>query len=330
MSNALRAQPIRHLRAEVRPPYSVQFELTFKCNLHCTMCYNGSGPARPAELSDEEWLDVVRQGIDLGILEAIVSGGEPLLRGRDFVLRILGMLTEAGVSIHLITNGTYVTPEFVRSMRGMNMRICQTSIDGPTAEIHDAIRGKNFDAVTRATHLFASHGFFSRVGTTIQRLNQDRIQELIELAVLLGAAEIVVDEFLPIGRSISNYNRICCTKTHDEIREEVRYCRKCYQNVILVREGMVCEDQLRQQAAPEVNDSIIIRPDGEMRLGCMAPFSVGNARSQGLAAAWCDGGEHAWKSPKVQDYVHNVKDNPTLMAEHVRIGALNGYENASI
>lgn len=322
---------IRRIDEGIRPPYSVQFELTFRCNLVCNMCYNGSGPARPGELSDDEWIDVVRDAIDLGVLEAIVSGGEALLRGRAFVRRILGMLSDAGVSIHFITNGTYITPEFVRSLRGCNMRICQTSIDGPTAEIHNAIRGRqNFEQVTRATHLFAAHGFNTRVGCTIQRLSEDCIQEMVELAVLLGAYEIVIDEFLPIGRSIANYESIRLRKSHEQIREEVRHYREAYKSVILVREGMACEDQLRQQAAPEVNDSVIIRPDGELRLGCMAPFSAGNARNHGLANAWRDAGAGAWKSPKVLQYVENVLDNPSLMAEHQRLGALNGYENASL
>jgi MoaA/NifB/PqqE/SkfB family radical SAM enzyme len=331
MGNSFKARPIRHVENDIRPPYSIQFELTFKCNLSCNMCYNGSGQARPGELSDREWIEIVQQAIDLGILEAIISGGEPLLRGRDFVLRILRMLTDAGVATHFITNGTFVTPDFVRSLRGINMRLCQTSIDGPSREVHDAIRGKkNYDLVTRATHLLASHGFNTRIGCTIQRKNQDYIQEMIEQAVMLGANEIVIDEFLPIGRSIGNYDDILVTKSRDEIREEVRHLREVYQSTILVREGMACHDQLNQQAAMEVNDSIIIRPDGELRLGCMAPFSAGNAKKQGLAKAWSDAGAFAWKSHKVQEYICSVKDNRTLMEQQQQLGIFNGYENVQL
>jgi hypothetical protein len=100
--------------------------------------------------------------------------------------------------------------------------------------------------------------------------------------------------------------------------------------MVLVREGMSCEDQLRQQAAPDVNDSIIIRPDGEMRLGCMAPFTVGNVRNGGLAKVWRESGSSAWKSDKVQSYVENVTDNAALLAQHRSLGALNGYENATL
>lgn len=292
--------PIRILNETARPPYSIQFEITFRCNLRCNMCYNGSGPARPGELSNNDWLEIARQAIDLGMMEAIVSGGEPLLKGSKLVHKMLGMFTDAGVSIHLITNGTYVTEEFVRSLKSMNMRICQTSIDGPNAEIHNVIRGQdNFDDVTNATNLFSSYGFNSRVGTTIQRMNENCIQEMIELAVILGAHEIVVDEFLPIGRSISNYEMIKPTRARDLIREEIRYYRDAYQTMVLVREGMSCNEQLRQQAAPEINDSIIVRPDGELRLGCMAPFTVGNVRAGGLAKVWREAGARAWKSPKV-------------------------------
>jgi MoaA/NifB/PqqE/SkfB family radical SAM enzyme len=295
------------------------------------MCYNGSGTAQQGELEDREWFDIVQQAIDLGILEAIISGGEPLLRGRDFVLRILHMLTDAGVAIHLITNGSYVTPDFVRSLRGINLRICQTSIDGPNADIHDSIRGrKNYDLATRAAHLFASHGFNTRIGCTLQRRNQDYIHEMVDQAVMLGAHDIVIDEFLPIGRSMDIYPEIVCTKPHDKIREEVLRSQKIFHNMILVLEGMTCQDQLRQQAAMEVNDSIIIRPDGELRLGCMAPFSAGNVREQGLAKAWERLGAYAWKTDRVRQYVESVRDNPSLMAEQRRLGIRYGYENVNL
>ena len=322
--------PIRYVDNPVPPPYSVQFELSYKCNLRCTMCYNGSGPARPGELTDEEWFDIVQQTIDTGILEAIVSGGEPLIRGQAFVRRLLEMLSDAGISIHLITNGTYVDEDFVRSLRGLNMRIIQTSIDGHTPEIHDEIRGPNFRDVTAATALFAKYGFFCRVGTTIQRLNEHHLVDLVEMAVLMGAREVVVDQFLPIGRSVSTYDDISTTRSHDDIRDEVARLAQTYSHLITIRQGMRCNDQLKQQADQEVNDSVIIRPNGDIRLGCMAPFTCGNVRDLGFSNLWYSKGAQAWRSPKVAAYVEAAVDNPALLEQQKRLGILNGYENVPI
>lgn len=327
---ARRAAIMRSIETDVRPPYSVQFELSYRCNLRCNMCYNGSGPARPGELTDSEWLDIVQQTIDVGILEAIVSGGEPLVRGPEFVCRIVEMLSDAGISVHLITNGGYVDRDFVRSLSGLNIRIIQTSIDGHIPEIHDVIRGPNFNDVVTATTLFTTHGFFCRIGTTIQRLNEHHLEDLVNLAILLGAQEIVIDQFLPIGRSIGNYQEIATTRSHEDIRDEVQKLSETYSNLIVVRQGMFCRDQLHHQGEQEFSDSVIVRPNGDLRIGCMAPFSCGNVRDGGFAEVWQRQGALAWHSPKVRKYVESVTDNPSLMAAHKRLGANNGYENESL
>jgi MoaA/NifB/PqqE/SkfB family radical SAM enzyme len=295
------------------------------------MCYNGSGETIDRELTDDEWLDIVRQSIDLGIMEAIVSGGEPLMRSKTFVIRLLEMLSDSGISIHLITNGTFVDRDFVRSLRGFNLRIIQTSIDGHTPEIHNAIRqGRNFNNVVAATSLFASHGFYCRIGTTIVKMNEEHIEDILEFAVSLGSQEIVIDQFLPIGRSVLNYGKITTSRSHEDIRKEIERLGKAYADLITVRIGMLCQDQLQQCSDQEVNDSIIIRPNGDLRLGCMAPFTCGNVMDKGLRYVWETGGAYAWKSPKVTEYVNRVHDNASMMAEYKNLGVLHGYENEQI
>lgn len=323
------AAPIRRSDAEVPPPFAVQFELTYRCNLRCNMCYNGSGEQRAGELSDQEWIDVVADAIECGILEAIISGGEPLLRGPGFVRRLIEMLTEAGVAVHLITNGSRVDRQFVRSLRGLNIQIVQTSIDGPRAAVHDAIRGSNFNDVAAATYLFAQHGFYCRIGTTIQRVNEDCLADMVELAVQLGASEILIDQFLPIGRSIDHYADIATRRTHDDIRGEVAELAERYAHLIAVRQAFTCGDQLRQQAERAVSDSVIVRPNGDLRLGCMAPFTCGSARD-GFAKVWAARGALAWADAEVRAFVDAVTDNPGLMAAHRRLGIARGHENVAI
>jgi MoaA/NifB/PqqE/SkfB family radical SAM enzyme len=294
------------------------------------MCYNGSGAYVAHELSDEQWLDVVQRTIDAGIMEAIVSGGEPLIRGRQFVVRLLELLSDSGVVIHIITNGTFVNRDFVRSLRGLNVRTIQTSIDGPTREIHDAIRGPNFENVITATNLCATHGFACRIGTTIQKLNENVIEDIVELAILLGAQEIVIDQFLPIGRAISNYASLTPTRSHEEIRRQIGELSTTYSQLISVRQGMLCQDQLRQQVGQDLSEAVIIRPNGDMRLGCMAPFTFGNVLEEDFTRLWQSRGARAWHSRKVKEFVASVRDNESLMQEYARLGVVNGFENVTI
>lgn len=64
-------------------PVGVKLELTYRCNLLCPFCYTDS-PRRTregaADLDDGTWRRVVEEALELGVIEAVVTGGEPLLR----------------------------------------------------------------------------------------------------------------------------------------------------------------------------------------------------------------------------------------------------------
>ena len=63
------------------PPLWLLAELTYRCPLHCVFCYNPVDFAQQQdELSTEDWLQVLRQGRELGAVQLGLSGGEPLVR----------------------------------------------------------------------------------------------------------------------------------------------------------------------------------------------------------------------------------------------------------
>jgi len=57
------------------------------------------------------------------------------------------------------------------------------------------------------------------------------------------------------------------------------------------------------------NSGGIIRPNGDFRLDCMAPFTIGNVLEQPLDYIWKEKGEHAWNNPKVMEYVKSIDVN---------------------
>ena len=57
----------------------------------------------------------MRQSLELGIVEAVVTGGEPFLR-RELTLEVIEDLAGAGVGVTLNTNGWFVDDEVARRL----------------------------------------------------------------------------------------------------------------------------------------------------------------------------------------------------------------------
>ena len=70
-----------------------KLELTHACNLRCGFCYTDSPRhtlLRTPDLPDEAWHRIAIEAADLGVIELVLTGGEPFLR-RDLVLEPAGV-----------------------------------------------------------------------------------------------------------------------------------------------------------------------------------------------------------------------------------------------
>ena len=96
-----------------RFPMSGTFELTARCNLRCGMCFIRVDEERirkmgKRELTAAEWIDLARQAADMGTVNLLLTGGEPMIRPDfpEIYEAIMGM----GFYLTLYTNGTTLTP----------------------------------------------------------------------------------------------------------------------------------------------------------------------------------------------------------------------------
>lgn len=53
----------------------------------------------------------------------------------------------------------------------------------------------------------------------------------------------------------------------------------------------------------------IIRPNGDFRLDCMAPFTIGNVLEKSVKEIWLEKGIDAWKSDAVKNYVAAIDED---------------------
>ena len=86
-------------------PISGCFELTPLCNLDCKMCYvHLTDPSVKARmLSGDEWIALMEQAIEHGMMNALLTGGECLTHP-DF-RKIYMYLIEQGIPVRIKTNG---------------------------------------------------------------------------------------------------------------------------------------------------------------------------------------------------------------------------------
>jgi radical SAM protein with 4Fe4S-binding SPASM domain len=104
------------------------------------------------------------------------------------------------LNVQLLTNGTLIDEEWAAYLSNFPLRI-QVSLDGPTREIHDAIRGRGtFDKTRRAINRLQEAGLKDRLilATTIVKANISHLDEMTTSARALGVPLI---RFLPLQRA---------------------------------------------------------------------------------------------------------------------------------
>jgi len=178
-------------RLHVRPLVAELF-LTDNCNLRCTSCGCWTSNTK-GELSTREWQEVLRQLVALRIHKVNFTGGEPLLR--PDAVGLMAYARSAGVRhLHLNSNGIRLTPDVLDEVITAGVRSFNVSVDGPTALVHDRIRGRPGAYATTTAHLRHliaqrdRHRLKVRMNFTVMRDNVDSLPAIAALAQELGVA----------------------------------------------------------------------------------------------------------------------------------------------
>jgi MoaA/NifB/PqqE/SkfB family radical SAM enzyme len=101
----------------------------------------------------------------------ILTGGEPLLREDIFDLAEAG--TQMGLRMVMATNGTLLTPDIIARMKASGIKRLSISIDGATAEQHDAFRKVPgaYERAMEGIRLLKQNDLEFQINTTVSRHN---------------------------------------------------------------------------------------------------------------------------------------------------------------
>ncbi|WP_049622798.1 pyrroloquinoline quinone biosynthesis protein PqqE [Frateuria defendens] len=213
------------------PPLAILLELTHRCPLACPYCSN---PLRLVgmrqELATEDWLRVLDQAAELGILQVHFSGGEPSLR-KDLP-QLIAHARERGLYSNLITSGVALDRARLAALVEAGLDHVQLSIQDSEAEGADRI------AHYRDSHRkkLAFAGWVSELGlpltlnAVVHRHNAGRVPAMIELALELGAGRLEVAHTQYYGWGLKNRAALMPTRAQldlataavQEARERLR------------------------------------------------------------------------------------------------------------
>jgi radical SAM protein with 4Fe4S-binding SPASM domain len=181
--------------------------ITDRCNLKCIHCYAGSGAGGRDGLESGKIHGLIDEHVARGGRAITISGGEPLLRA-DWH-EILEHACES-LKATVNTNGTLITRESAALFARLRPYV-QISLDGPSAEVHDRVRGRGtFDATLRGIRLLQDAGMAERliVSMTLMKHNIGRAPEMLSFIEKLAIPKL---RFLPLhsqGRARSSWSSL--------------------------------------------------------------------------------------------------------------------------
>ena len=141
------------------------------CNLTCNHCFISCSPHNDTfgYLSLETVERMLEESVAWGVREYYFTGGEPFLNRE--ILPILERTLEYGPAT-VLTNGTVLKSEWLDRLRAAEERgpfslEFRVSIDGPTPEVNDPVRGQGtFARAMKGVGLLVEHGFLPIITMT--------------------------------------------------------------------------------------------------------------------------------------------------------------------
>lgn len=216
-----------------QPPFKLVLTPTDRCNLDCFFCPNYTARKQNRfsaedEIEDSAWLDVIDQGVKLGVRQwCFLGGGEPLLRS-DLIIPTIEKIKSSykTMDLEIITNGTLFTDQIIKELNdvctyklrdGREHAAIQATISmHGQGETYKAISGydaydKVLGGIKSISRLKKASGLRNpviQVNVVVNRKNISEIEHLVSAISASGADQIalhpihVYDEIKDVVRDV--------------------------------------------------------------------------------------------------------------------------------
>lgn len=174
---------------QLKKPNVCQFELTFKCGLHCrhcyTDCYNKPGYFKK-ELTTRDVKFILDKLYNAGVIWLCFTGGDPLTR-KDF-LDIYSYAKDKGFLITIFTNGYSMTEEIARYLKQRPPFVIELTLNAATKERYEKIsqvKG-SFEKSMQGINLILKAKLPLKIKTQITKDNLEELPQIKKFLKDLG------------------------------------------------------------------------------------------------------------------------------------------------
>ena len=201
-------------------PMSLCAELTYRCPLKCAYCSNPIELSKYSqELDTEDWLRVLHEAAELGIIQMHFSGGEPMLR--EDLLELIRTARALDLYSDLSTSGFTANADSLAALKEAGLDAIQVSLLDSNAEGNDRIAGTvSFNQKCEAIHIAKSLGFPVSLNIVLHRHNLDHLPELLGMARDWGVERLELAHVQYVGWAFENRNALM--PTHDQLERTKR------------------------------------------------------------------------------------------------------------
>ena len=185
-------------------PQRVYWEVTRACDLACRHCRAEAVPdPDPAELTTAEGRRLLERVMAFGepLPHVVLTGGDPLKRKDLFEL--VATARELGLRVSVAPSATpLLTPEALRQLHTAGIDAISLSLDGSTAENHDAIRGipGTYERTLEAARIASETNLPFQVNTLVCAETLDDLPAIHDQVVAMRAARWSLFFLVTVGR----------------------------------------------------------------------------------------------------------------------------------
>ena len=177
---------------EADVPYSGSFELTPLCNLDCKMCYvHLQDPSvKQRMLSGEQWISLIQQAIDEGMMEALLTGGEAMTHPAFWDIYMY--LINHGIITRVKTNGLLLNEGAISRFKQYPPYKIDISLYGCDSESYVAVTGVDaYEQVVRNIRLAVEAGLTIQIMVTPSSYMSPWTERVMQLAGSFGVSVMV-------------------------------------------------------------------------------------------------------------------------------------------
>ncbi len=277
----------------ISSPLALIAELTHRCPLHCVYCSNPLElQARTSELSTEVWSRVFREAAETGVLQADLTGGEPL--ARTDIVDLVRAARDAGLYVNLITSGLPMDEARLAALVEAGLDHIQLSFQGAHEDIANEISGtRSHSQKLRVLEWLKSYRVAVTLNFVIHRHNIDQLQEMVALAESSSATRIEFANVQYYGWAFANRENLLPTRR--QLDRSIEFLNREQERLQgKIRVEFVVPDYYAKYPKPCMGGwgrkLMLITPHGDA-LPCHAAqvipgLSFENVKNRGLREIW--------------------------------------------